>query len=162
MAGEALSAVRAPTLLVVGGLDQVVLGLNRQAAERLACQHEVVVVPGATHLFEEPGALDGWLSWLRAGSASTSSPLERGQVEDEPPLTSTGEAYRGLGLGPLTAHLGHDALAVTGMDDRLPGPEAQVLGAGALDRRARPGPWRKAASTSCWRISALPWRRRRP
>jgi putative phosphoribosyl transferase len=57
LAGGALSSVRAPTLLVVGGRDEVVLGLNRQAAERLTCRHELVVVPGATHLFEEPGAL---------------------------------------------------------------------------------------------------------
>ena len=53
-----LAAVRAPTLLIVGGRDQVVLDLNREAATKLRCLHELVVVPGATHLFEEPGALD--------------------------------------------------------------------------------------------------------
>ena len=58
LAGAALGAVRAPTLLVVGGRDQVVLDLNRHAAGQLQCAHELVVVPGATHLFEEPGALD--------------------------------------------------------------------------------------------------------
>ena len=58
LAGAALAAVRAPTLLIVGGRDQVVLDLNQQAAEQLRCLHELVVVPGATHLFEEPGALD--------------------------------------------------------------------------------------------------------
>jgi putative phosphoribosyl transferase len=57
LAAERLAAVRAPTLQVVGGRDEVVLELNRQAAARLACPHELVVVPGATHLFEEPGAL---------------------------------------------------------------------------------------------------------
>jgi putative phosphoribosyl transferase len=58
LAGDALRAVRAPTLLIVGGNDEPVLGLNRAAAERLRCEHEVMVVPGASHLFEEPGALE--------------------------------------------------------------------------------------------------------
>jgi len=49
--------VRSPTLLVVGGRDELVLDLNRQAAAQLRCEHSVVVVPGATHLFEEPGTL---------------------------------------------------------------------------------------------------------
>ena len=50
--------MRAPTLLIVGGRDPVVLDLNREAAAKLRCLHKLVVVPGATHLFEEPGALD--------------------------------------------------------------------------------------------------------
>ncbi len=58
LAGDALAPVRAPTLLIVGGRDQVVLDLNQEAATKLRCLHELVVVPGATHLFEEPGALD--------------------------------------------------------------------------------------------------------
>jgi alpha-beta hydrolase superfamily lysophospholipase len=58
LAGEHLSAVRAPTLLVVGGRDDVVLELNRGAASALRCPHELVVIPGATHLFEEAGTLD--------------------------------------------------------------------------------------------------------
>ena len=54
-----LGLVTAPTLLLVGGRDDVVLDLNRRAAARLTrCEHRLVVVPGATHLFEEPGALD--------------------------------------------------------------------------------------------------------
>jgi putative phosphoribosyl transferase len=53
-----LSAVRAPTLLIVGGADCQVLGLNREAQQRLRCASELAVVPGATHLFEEPGALE--------------------------------------------------------------------------------------------------------
>src|SRR5262249_21667064 len=53
-----LPAVRAPTLLIVGSRDEVVLRLNREAATHLLCEHDVEVVPGATHLFEEPGALD--------------------------------------------------------------------------------------------------------
>jgi putative phosphoribosyl transferase len=53
-----LVRVEQPVLLVVGGEDSAVIGLNEQAAEQLAGVHELVVVPGATHLFEEPGALD--------------------------------------------------------------------------------------------------------
>jgi len=58
MAVPRLGLVRAPTLLVVGGDDQAVLELNREAAALLRCEHELAVVPGATHLFEEPGALE--------------------------------------------------------------------------------------------------------
>ena len=56
--GDALPAVRAPTLLIVGGEDPHVLALNRLALARMCCEHELVVVPGATRLFGEPGALD--------------------------------------------------------------------------------------------------------
>jgi dienelactone hydrolase len=58
LAGRALEQVRAPTLLVVGGADEPVVRLNAEAASRLTCDHRLVVVPGATHLFPEPGALD--------------------------------------------------------------------------------------------------------
>jgi putative phosphoribosyl transferase len=58
LAGPALERVLAPTLLIVGGADTQVLMLNRQAAGRLAAPHRMEVVPGAGHLFEEPGALD--------------------------------------------------------------------------------------------------------
>ncbi|MFY1626369.1 dienelactone hydrolase family protein [Micromonospora sp. WMMD735] len=58
LAGPALSGVRAPTLLLVGGLDDQVITVNEQAAEVLAAPHELRVVPGAGHLFEEPGTLD--------------------------------------------------------------------------------------------------------
>ncbi|MFE9960930.1 dienelactone hydrolase family protein [Streptomyces sp. NPDC001981] len=57
LAGPRLPAVTAPTLLVVGGDDEVVLDLNRQAQALLRCENRLAVVPGATHLFEEPGAL---------------------------------------------------------------------------------------------------------
>ncbi|MGB8649712.1 MAG: phosphoribosyltransferase family protein [Mycobacteriales bacterium] len=57
LAGPALTRVSAPTLLLVGGRDDVVLELNREAQARLHCENRLVVVPGATHLFEEPGAL---------------------------------------------------------------------------------------------------------
>jgi len=57
LAMRRLSAVRAPTLLIVGGEDDMVLELNREAAAQLQCPHQLAVVPGATHLFEEPGTL---------------------------------------------------------------------------------------------------------
>src|SRR5204863_437110 len=59
LAGSALQRVQAPTLLIVGGDDVPVIGLNQQALDRLgaACK-QLVIVPGATHLFEEPGALE--------------------------------------------------------------------------------------------------------
>jgi dienelactone hydrolase len=74
LAGDALDRVRAPTLLIVGGSDELVLDLNRQAARRLSGEHRLEVVPGATHLFEEPGTLEqvgelaaGWfVRWLTA------------------------------------------------------------------------------------------------
>jgi putative phosphoribosyl transferase len=58
LARDSLDRVTAPTLLIVGGRDEAVLEVNRQAAARLRAEHEVSVVPGATHLFEEPGALE--------------------------------------------------------------------------------------------------------
>jgi len=53
-----LPRVRAPTLLIVGGLDQPVIGMNQRAAAALGCEHRLEIIPGATHLFEEPGTLD--------------------------------------------------------------------------------------------------------
>lgn len=58
LAGPALPRVRAATLLIVGGADDVVLELNREAAAQLTCEHALRIVPGATHLFEEPGTLE--------------------------------------------------------------------------------------------------------
>ena len=58
LAVDLLSNVRAPTLLIVGGADEVVLDLNRDALAMLQCEKRLEVVPGATHLFEEPGALE--------------------------------------------------------------------------------------------------------
>ncbi|GIJ71696.1 alpha/beta family hydrolase [Virgisporangium ochraceum] len=58
LGGEHLRAVAAPTLLIVGGADTAVLDLNRAAQARLTCPNRLVVVPGATHLFEEPRALE--------------------------------------------------------------------------------------------------------
>jgi pimeloyl-ACP methyl ester carboxylesterase len=58
LAGPALARVHAPTLLIVGGADRVVLELNRRALKLLPTERRLVIVPGATHLFEEPGALE--------------------------------------------------------------------------------------------------------
>jgi putative phosphoribosyl transferase len=66
LAGDRLGQVVAPTLLIVGGDDVTVLALNREAARQLRCEHELTVVPGATHLFEEPGTLEA-VSTLAAG-----------------------------------------------------------------------------------------------
>ncbi len=57
LAGDALSKVRCPTLLIVGGADENVLLLNEEALAELRCEKEIKVIPGATHLFEEYGAL---------------------------------------------------------------------------------------------------------
>jgi dienelactone hydrolase len=59
LARPRLARVRAPTLLIVGGADSVVVELNRAALDELSsCEHDLAVIPGATHLFEEPGALN--------------------------------------------------------------------------------------------------------
>lgn len=58
LAFDALDAVTAPTLLIVGGLDEAVIRLNEEAFARLRCKKRLEIVPGATHLFEEPGCMD--------------------------------------------------------------------------------------------------------
>jgi pimeloyl-ACP methyl ester carboxylesterase len=58
LAGDALPHVKSPTLLIVGGLDYPVIEMNEHAFEQLRCEKELVIVPGATHLFEEPGTLE--------------------------------------------------------------------------------------------------------
>jgi putative phosphoribosyl transferase len=58
LAGEALPKVQTPTLLIVGGNDDIVIELNEQARDQLRCKVKLEIVPGATHLFEEPGALE--------------------------------------------------------------------------------------------------------
>jgi putative phosphoribosyl transferase len=57
LAGDDLALVSCPTLLIVGGIDYDVLRLNRTALDQLTCKKKLEIVPGATHLFEEPGAL---------------------------------------------------------------------------------------------------------
>jgi dienelactone hydrolase len=58
LAGDTLPAVMAPTLLIVGGDDDVVIPLNEEAMHRMRCDRALAIVPGASHLFEEPGALE--------------------------------------------------------------------------------------------------------
>ena len=77
LAGDALPKVRCPTLLIVGGLDYPVIEMNEEALARMRCEKELKIVPGATHLFEEPGTLQevarlaaAWFQeHLRSGSA---------------------------------------------------------------------------------------------
>jgi dienelactone hydrolase len=76
LADEALPKVQAPTLVIVGGDDDVVIELNEQARDRMRCEVKLEIVPGATHLFEEPGALEkvaklasDWFLLHAAGSA---------------------------------------------------------------------------------------------
>ncbi len=66
LAGEWLSRVDAPTLLIVGGRDEMVLEMNRQAQKAIPAETHLAVVPGATHLFEEPGALEKVAALARA------------------------------------------------------------------------------------------------
>jgi putative phosphoribosyl transferase len=77
LAQASLALVRAPTLLIVGGLDDVVIGLNQQAAAQLNCEHRLEIVPGASHLFEESGKLEavarlarGWFGRFLRGAAT--------------------------------------------------------------------------------------------
>ena len=58
LAGDALPQVQAPTLLIVGGNDDVVIELNEMARDQMRCEVKLEIIPGATHLFEEPGALE--------------------------------------------------------------------------------------------------------
>jgi len=58
LAGDALPKVHAPTLLIVGGNDDIVIELNEMARDQMRCEAKLVIIPGATHLFEEPGALE--------------------------------------------------------------------------------------------------------
>ena len=58
LAGDALPKVQAPTLLIVGGNDDIVIELNEMARDRMRCEVKLEIVPGATHLFEEPGVLE--------------------------------------------------------------------------------------------------------
>jgi putative phosphoribosyl transferase len=91
LTGARLGDVRAPTLLIVGGNDEVVIDLNRRAAQGLRCEHRLVVVPGATHLFPEPGALEAVAALARAWFGRHLTPsarLERG-AWCAPPVTSS-------------------------------------------------------------------------
>ena len=66
LAADTLARVKAPTLLIVGGRDEVVIELNEKAMAKLNCEKRFDIVPGATHLFEEPGTLDVVISLASA------------------------------------------------------------------------------------------------
>ena len=89
LAGPALERVHAPTLLIVGGDDAVVLGLNRLAAARLGAPHRLAVIPGATHLFEEEGALEEVASlavgWYRQHFTKAAATADAHTAPDTPP-----------------------------------------------------------------------------
>ena len=86
LAGDALRRVAAPTLLIVGGLDEPVIELNQQAYQQIYARKELAIVPGATHLFEEPGALEAvarlaadWFT-QHLGHASVGAANRRGRA----------------------------------------------------------------------------------
>ena len=72
LAGPALARVEAPTLLIVGGDDMPVIELNRAALAQLRCEKRLVIVPGATHLFESPVRWTRWRGWRANGLSATS------------------------------------------------------------------------------------------
>ena len=84
LAGDALGRVTQPTLLIVGGRDDVVLDLNRDAMGLLAGEARLEVVPGATHLFEEPGALEHVAALARDWFAARLSPAGGRRERDRP------------------------------------------------------------------------------
>ncbi|MFY9729122.1 MAG: dienelactone hydrolase family protein [Candidatus Acidiferrales bacterium] len=84
LAGDALRAVEAPTLLIVGGNDQPVIGMNQTALAKLKCpEKQLIIIPGATHLFEEPGTLEevarvaaGWFTQYLATATRAHAPAD--------------------------------------------------------------------------------------
>jgi len=92
LAAGRLAVVTAPTLLIVGGDDDVVLGLNRQAQGQLRCENRLEIVPGATHLFEEPGTLEaaaalasGWfVGHMERGPGDGATRREEGRPHGAP------------------------------------------------------------------------------
>jgi putative phosphoribosyl transferase len=105
LAGRDLPNVKAPTLLLVGGHDEDVLELNRQALAMLRCEKELIVIPGATHLFEEPGTLEevarlaaGWFRRCLGGGPAP----ERSTMGSSPSGASNEPATEGpkAGDGP--------------------------------------------------------------
>jgi putative phosphoribosyl transferase len=87
LAGEALERIRAPTLLIVGGNDREVLTLNEQARARFSGECALTIIPGATHLFEEPGALEEVARLARAWFTT--------RLGTNAPAVATGSARQG-------------------------------------------------------------------
>lgn len=96
LAGPALAHVVSPTLLIVGELDREVHVLNEQALSRLECEKDIAIVPGATHLFEEAGALEQVSSiaaaWFRRHLLGEDEPCRRARREASASPGSTGVA----------------------------------------------------------------------
>jgi putative phosphoribosyl transferase len=90
LAGPQLASVRAPTLLIVGGNDEAVLDLNRQAQQQLTCESQLTIIPGATHLFEEPGALERVAElasdWFTRHFTAAPPGTDAGRQGQDPPL----------------------------------------------------------------------------
>ena len=82
LAGDSLAHVTAPTLLLVGGADEVVIDLNKRAVRAMRCRSQLIVIPGATHLFEEPGKLEQVAAkaadWFLANGMTTGHRLPGG------------------------------------------------------------------------------------
>ncbi len=124
LAGSALSHVAAATLLIVGGRDEEVLQLNRAALEALRCEKQLILVPGATHLFEESGALEevsrlatAWFErhFTRPEKASTGQPWETpGRDEVRLPFHDRRDAGRAL-ADSLRAYGGREDVLVLGL-----------------------------------------------
>jgi len=85
LAGDYLPLVQAPTLLIVGGNDDVVIELNEQALQLLRCPKELVIVPEATHLFEEPGTLEEVARLAKAWFVQFLTPVSRSSRENDRP-----------------------------------------------------------------------------
>jgi len=101
LAGAALTSLWVPTLLIVGGADPTVLAVNREAARKICGRHEVAVVDGATHLFEEEGALDAVAHMAASWFQST---LHGRQESGKPPLDhDEDEAYEHVLEGAIVA-----------------------------------------------------------
>ena len=86
LAGGALAHVWAPTLLIVGGQDRLVLALNREALAKLKGEKKLEIIPGATHLFEEPGTLEGAAALARDWFQRHLAPPTRFRASAELPL----------------------------------------------------------------------------
>lgn len=96
-----LPAVKSPTLLIVGGRDDVVIQLNEEAQQHLTCESRLAIVPGATHLFEEPGALDEVVSlarsWFIDHLGKTTQPRRHpDSIERDPYLEHAREEAQGM------------------------------------------------------------------
>lgn len=96
LAADRLEGVPSPTLLIVGGDDEVVLGLNRQAKAKLRCENRLVVIPGATHLFEEPGTLhaaaEAACNWFTIHLAARATPAPLDLTRGSTPVSTRGGA----------------------------------------------------------------------